>query len=77
MNEAYLHYDHETRTYVLRQGESRQEFTPEQWRVLCMAVNTVLSNSVWDLQHLLKFRNSRIEEMRGELELLKAKLGGA
>ncbi|WP_407732253.1 hypothetical protein ACJJVG_05845 [Pseudocitrobacter faecalis] len=67
MSEAYFYYEPSTDSYILRQGESRQEFTPEQWSVICMAANNSLANSVWDLQHLLKFKNKRIDELSAEL----------
>ncbi|RKR53200.1 hypothetical protein C7387_4341 [Yokenella regensburgei] len=73
MIEAYFYYEPSTNSHVLRQGESRQEFTPEQWVVICMAANNSLANSVCDLQHLLKFKNQRIEELSNELTRIKSK----
>lgn len=73
MNEAYFYYEPSTDSYILRQGENRHEFTPEQWSVICMAANNSLANSVWDLQQLLKFKNKRIDELSGELDRIKSK----
>ncbi|MGM8711119.1 hypothetical protein ACS6IM_22300 [Enterobacter hormaechei subsp. steigerwaltii] len=73
MSEAYFCYEPSTDSYILRQGESRKEFTPEQWSVICMAANNSLANSVWDLQNLLKFKNKRIDDLRSELESIKSK----
>lgn len=73
MSEAFFYYEPSTDSYILKQGESSQEFTSEQWSVICMAANNSLVKSVWDLQHLLKFKNKRIDDLRSEMESIKSK----
>lgn len=73
MSEAYFYYDPKSNSHILMQGESRLEFTHEQWAVICMAANNCLANSVWDLEHLLKFKNKRIDELSAELASIKSK----
>lgn len=39
MNSADLFFDRSIRMWVIVQGDSRKEFTPEEFRVICMAAN--------------------------------------
>jgi hypothetical protein len=52
---------------VLRQGENRREFSPGEWRVICMAANSDMENRLYTVTKAMDLRQQRWEEDRQKL----------
>lgn len=66
-NQATVYRDERNRVIVLEQGGNRREFTPNEWRVICMAANSDMENCVYTATRALELRQLRWEEERQEL----------
>jgi len=54
--EANVYRDEANRVIVVTDGITKHQFSPEQWRVICMAANWDLLMRVDNLQRLIAIR---------------------
>ncbi|EPJ1884020.1 hypothetical protein [Enterobacter asburiae] len=66
-NQATVYRDDRNRVIVLEQGGDRREFTPNEWRVICMAADSDMENRVYTATRAMELRQLRWEEERQEL----------
>lgn len=66
-NQATVYRDERNRVIVLEQGGNRREFTPNEWRVICMAANSDMENRAYTATRAMELRQLRWEEERQEL----------
>ncbi|ENZ9093116.1 MULTISPECIES: hypothetical protein [Enterobacter cloacae complex] len=66
-NQATVYRDERNRVIVLEQGGDRREFTPNEWRVICMAADSDMENRVYTATRAMELRQLRWEEERQEL----------
>lgn len=52
---------------VLRQGGNRRDFSPEEWRVICMAADSDMDNRLYTATKAMDLRQQRWEEDRQKL----------
>lgn len=64
---AVVYRDEMNRVVVLVQGDRRREFTPEEWRVICMAANQDMESRLHALNRATALRSERWEEERTNL----------
>ncbi|MED5742433.1 hypothetical protein [Enterobacter hormaechei] len=66
-NQATVYRDERNRVIVPEQGGNRREFTPNEWRVICMAANSDMENCAYTATRAMELRQLRWEEERQEL----------
>lgn len=52
MTEAICYYDPSRRLWLLKQNGSTKEFTPEEWRAICMAANQQMESELYARRRL-------------------------
>jgi hypothetical protein len=65
--EATVYRDDARQVIVLRQGGNRREFSPEEWRVICMAADSDMENRLYTATKAMGLRQQRWEEDRQKL----------
>ncbi|VGH61879.1 hypothetical protein [Klebsiella pneumoniae] len=62
-----IYRDNLNRVVVMVRGNNRREFTPDEWKVICMAADIDLENRVYALSRALELRSMRWDEERNQL----------
>jgi uncharacterized OsmC-like protein len=65
--EATVYRDDASQVVVLRQGDNRREFSPEEWRVICVAACSDMENRLYASSRALQLRQQRWEEEERKL----------
>ena len=65
--EATVYRDDARQVIVLRQGGNRRDFSPEEWRVICMAADSDMDNRLYTATKAMDLRQQRWEEDRQKL----------
>ncbi len=65
--EATVYRDDARQVIVLRHGGNRREFSPEEWRVICMAADSDMENRLYTATKAMDLRQRRWEEDRQKL----------
>lgn len=65
--EATVFRDESNRVIVLQHGVNRREFSPEDWRVICMASHSDMENRLYTVTKAMELRQQRWEEERQKL----------
>lgn len=60
--EATVYRDDARQVVVIRQGGNRREFSPEEWRVICMAADSDMENRLYTVFKAMELRQQRWEE---------------
>lgn len=76
-SQATIYRDERNRVILLEQGGNRREFTPNEWRVICMAADSDMENRVYTATRAMELRQQRWEEERKKLISRIAELEGA
>lgn len=66
-NQATIYRDERNRVILLEQGGNLREFTPDEWRVICMAADSDMENRVYTATRAMELRQQRWEEERQKL----------